>query len=113
MHIAKQELRQAIETERAIEGNWSVEVRERVCAYTRWRRANGATTLEVAQELGFPTPTLSRWLRARVVGDDSALIEVRVVEQASTRSVAVVSPSGFRVEGLSLSEAASLLREIG
>ena len=43
-----------------------------------------------------------------------ALVAVRVMpEPAAARLLSVVSPSGFRVDGLSPSEAAALLRELG
>jgi len=39
---------------------------------------------------------------------------VRVVEtRAPSRSLSVVSPTGFRIDGLSPTEAAALLRELG
>jgi len=40
-------------------------------------------------------------------------VPVRIVrDEPAARAVAVVSPTGFRVDGLTLSEAAALLREL-
>jgi hypothetical protein len=42
-----------------------------------------------------------------------ALVPVEVIaEPSSERTVSVVSPSGFRIEGLSLLEATTLLRAV-
>lgn len=44
----------------------------------------------------------------------TSLVPVEVVpDPVATRTVSIVSPSGFRVEGLSLLEAATLLKTLG
>jgi hypothetical protein len=43
-----------------------------------------------------------------------SLLPVKVVQQpAESGRVAVVSPNGFRIEGLTLAEAATLFRALG
>lgn len=42
------------------------------------------------------------------------MLPVQIIsEPTQTRTVSVVSPSGFRIEGVTLLEAATLLRELG
>ena len=88
---------------------------------TRWiaeQRASGATAAEVATALGLAVGTVLRWssgVRARPTRSSSrALVPVVVVpDSVATRTVDVVSPSGFRAEGLSIAEAAALLKVLG
>lgn len=63
---------------------------------------------ELAAELGVAPGTVLRWSNERV----RAMVPVRVVPDATAERVAVVSPSGFRIEGLSLVDAVRLLREL-
>jgi transposase-like protein len=86
---------------------------------TRWiveQRASGATAAELATELGLAAGTVLRWSHDVSAGHtrSRALIPVVVVpDSAAARTVNVVSPSGFRIEGLSIAEAAALLRVLG
>ncbi|HET7538231.1 MAG TPA: hypothetical protein VFK05_00115 [Polyangiaceae bacterium] len=69
------------------------------------------TVAAIAQELGLAPGTVLKWsAQSKSV---RALVPVEVIgERSSERSVSVVAPSGFRVEGLSLLEAAALLRAL-
>jgi transposase-like protein len=87
---------------------------------TRWiveQRASGVTAAELATELGLAAGTVLRWSRgvsARATRSSRALVPVVVVPDSdATRTVNVVSPSGFRAEGLSIAEAAALLKALG
>ena len=71
------------------------------------RRSAGATIAEVATELGIGKTTLERWRRRR-----SSFVRVEAVGADST-PLCVVSPSGYRIEGLSLDQAAELLSRLG
>jgi hypothetical protein len=66
---------------------------------------------DIASELGLARGTVMKWsAEARAT---RALVPVEVIaEPSSGRTVSVVSPSGFRIEGLSLLEAAALLRAV-
>jgi hypothetical protein len=78
----------------------------------RWlakRRAEGATVAELAEELRLAAGTVLRW--SSDAKRSRALVPVEVV--STERTVSVVSPSGFRLEGLSVSEAAALLQALG
>ena len=55
---------------------------------------------------------MRRW--CVVGGETKALVPVRVVApKVPSRTLSVVSPAGFRIDGLTPAEAAALLREIG
>jgi transposase-like protein len=89
----------------------------------------GGTVVEAAQKLGVSGPTLYEWRKGRAAGtqarkraqQQARLVPVEVSEpkgaaqpvSSARGSVAVVSPRGFRVEGLSLEAAAELLRRLG
>lgn len=83
--------------------------------------------MEAAQKLGVSAPTLYEWRKGRTAGrarekppeKSQALIPVRVAERAAQgamtrpQPVVLVSPSGWRIEGLSEESAAQLLGRLG
>ena len=88
----------------------------------------GGTVVEAARRLGVSAPTLYEWRKGRTAGStqrkkrtetSAVLVPVRVGERPAEAAVAgaqqvvvVVSPSGWRVEGLSVEAAAVLLRKL-
>jgi len=57
--------------------------------------------------------TARRWLRAAPAAE-TALVPVEVVMSSEDRrTVSIVSPAGYRVDGLSVEDAAALLRRLG
>lgn len=89
------------------------ELRERVAAWARPRVADGASWHELARQLGLRVETLQSWCPQPMVAPaiPTRLLPVRVVpEPTSPSALRVVSPSGFRVEGLSLTQAVAVLR---
>ena len=98
------------------------DVRLAAMAYTRRRRAQGASQAVIARELGVTTMTTARWLsmsrapkpkrqrpkRAR------KMRSVRVVEPAPVSSALVATTrDGLRIEGLTLADLVALLRGLG
>jgi len=85
---------------------------------TRWiveQRATGVTAAELATALGLAAGTVLRWSRDVSAGPtrSRALVPVVVIpDSVVVRTVTVVSPSGFRAEGLSIAEAAALLKAL-
>lgn len=70
----------------------------------------------MASALGINAESARRWNQSGAAAASStALVPIEVIadETRPTRTMAVISPSGFRVDGLSLIEAAALMREIG
>jgi hypothetical protein len=85
------------------------ELRARVAAWLVAQRATGRSISELAAELGLAVGTVTRWC-----SNSRAMVRVRVVpETKPLRTVRVVSPSGFWIDGVTVAEAAALLRELG
>lgn len=86
-------------------------LRERASAWLRKERASGRTVSELAGELGIAAGTVLRWSS---MTDAMAMVPVHIVADVSeAKTVSVVSPSGFRIEGVTLTEAVLVLRELG
>jgi hypothetical protein len=91
---------------------YPTELRQRVVAWATRRHAQGASWQTIKAELGQRFDTVRRWCLS--AGSSRALARVRVVaERAEPRLVSVVSPAGFRIDGVTMAEAAALLRELG
>jgi hypothetical protein len=95
---------------------YPAELRAEVTAWAREQLSAGTSVRQVAVDLGARFETIRRWLAG--VDDGSRaprarLLPVRVVDDATGRTVSVISPTGFRVEGLSLVEAVAMLRALG
>ncbi len=95
--------------------------------YAEHTVAAGGTVTDAAQKLGVSGPTLYEWRKGRPAGHrrpkpaekGAALVPVHVSERparaevAAVPQVALVSPGGWRVEGLTLEAAAQLLGRLG
>lgn len=97
---------------------YPAELRGRVVAWAQRRRQAGAGWVDIAEELGLGLDTVRRWCipKKPVVVTGRSLLPVRVVEGPAEHTHAqliLVSPNGFRVEGLTLTEVASLLKALG
>lgn len=91
---------------------YSLELRE--LAVECVAAAGGGTSVgQVAAQLGVGAATLQRWLAAAPAAAGRGWHEVVVRELDTRRGVVVVAPSGWRVEGLSVAEAAELLAAVG
>ncbi len=92
-----------------------------VCAmvvrYARQQRRRGVPWRAIASELGLSASAMQRWAkrhqrpRARRA---AAIVPVKLREERlEERGLAVVTPSGVRVEGLSLEAAMHVLQQLG
>lgn len=93
----------------------SAALRERAVAWALSQRQAGASWVGIAQELGLGLDTVRRWcLPQKPTAVSRSLLPVKVVESTAERgTLSLLSPNGFRVEGLTLTEAASLLKALG
>ena len=99
----------------------SEEVRGWIGRYVREGRAREVTWKALAQACGLSVTTLRRVLSGHPRRGERRLVSVRiragdVAEPVSAEQLAgpvIVTPSGLRVEGLSVAEAAELLRLVG
>ena len=90
-------------------------VRRAVVEYARSQREAGASWTAIAREVGMARyETVRRWSEAS--GPGTGLVPVEVVAVAPEprpRAVSIVSPSGFRLEGLAPAEAVAALKALG
>ena len=88
------------------------EVRDEVCRYAARRREKGAPWAVIARETGLDVRKLQRWnTRARRVGSVPVLRPVEVLPEPERRDgLTLIAPSGVRIEGLAVKQAAHLLR---
>src|SRR5258708_11213518 len=92
---------------------YDIALKARVIAFAQARRGAGERWEIIADELGLRFETLRRWCVGRSPSHVSrAMRAVEVVAERST-SMAIVSPSGVRIEGVTLDEAIGLLRALG
>lgn len=90
-------------------------LRTRITAWVASRRTSGAPWSALASELGIPAATLQTWESASPAAVCPRLVPVEVAEAASAQpaTVTLVSPTGWRLEGIPLSLVAQLLRGAG
>jgi hypothetical protein len=88
---------------------FSPELRRRISDVGRRRRSEGASWAGIGVELGLPTATVRRLCD----GDAPGFARVEIVGEAATGAgLILVTPSGFRVEGLDAQGAATLIRQL-
>jgi hypothetical protein len=80
-------------------------VRARVVAYARRERAAGRSWRSIAHTVGVSAGSLKNWSRMRA----SSV----ATPPTAAASLVVVSPRGYRLEGLDLATATALLRSLG
>lgn len=105
-------LREAIERSRAGKSRWRCPqgLRSEIVALARERRSSGEGLARIARDLGLSESGLSRWLR---LSANVGFREVRLrPEPSASGNLVLVTPRGFRLEGLSESLALRLLREL-
>jgi len=92
-------------------------LKQRVVALARRRRAQGVSWWRIGRELGLGRQTLRGWMKAdpaprmRVVKVAPAGPEPERAQREAGPAV-LVTPKGYRVEGLSLGNLTTLLRDL-
>ena len=89
-------------------------LRTAIAAYARDEQAGGASCGAIAKRLGVCAESIRRWVGTRSARDSRAggLVPVHVVAEAAGTTLTVWSPTGYRVDGLSVGAAAELLRRL-
>ncbi len=104
---------------------WPESIKARI--FELWKL--GVSSHQIAQETGLPTQTMYSW-RQKIKKNDSGFLPVPIVKKRHRRSnfdiqlsqlesevqsptVTVITPDGFRIEGITTSDAAIIIREIG
>jgi DNA invertase Pin-like site-specific DNA recombinase len=117
-------LTETLETMRAMLGanrprSWNLgyppAVRAKVRAWVARRRAEGMTPTAIAAELGLSRHSVLSWAKRDEV--PRSLIPVEVLAetdaQAPSAGAVLVSPRGYRVEGLDVGAIGALLERLG
>jgi hypothetical protein len=94
------------------------ELKARVARWVRGELARGVGTKVVAEQIGIPWETLSRWLGRRTEPHATVpkVRPVRLVANALTvgqKGPVLKSPGGFIVEGLDVPTLVEVLRQLG
>jgi hypothetical protein len=94
-------------------------VRERVVVYARAARARGVSWRGIAKAVGLSTSGVQRFASEKPTARPAALVAVALRpvrpatrEAAAPSSLTWVTPSGHRLERLSLEDAVALLRAL-
>jgi hypothetical protein len=90
-------------------------LRAELIAYARTWRAAGTSMRTIAAALGVAPESIRRWTQPPAA-PSTALVPVRVVPDrlpAARSALTLVSPRGFRVEGLGLADVGTLLAALG
>jgi len=90
---------------------YSRELRVEAVGYLARRKREGASLERVSSELGISGWSLSRWVQEserRV-----ALVPVEVTQAEESTGLSLVTPGGFRVEGLSEEGVLRLVERLG
>ncbi len=88
------------------------ELRAEIADYARGRRADGGRVREVAAETGVSPESIRRWT-VRAKATEPVALPVHVSRDEVCAQIAVVTPSGVRIEGLEVEQAAELARRLG
>lgn len=100
-------------------------VRRAVLAYVAAARAEGRPWGRIAEAVGLSESALRRWREEEDGGEPCALLPVAVIAEHEARrgahagplgvgdALTLVSPRGYRVEGLGVEQVATLLARIG
>lgn len=76
------------------------------------RRARGDGWCELSREIGIPAGTLKRWTTPSPEGPFSLRPVDVIADEPSPRTVTIVAPSGFRIEGVTIADAITILRRL-
>ena len=107
-------LREAIDRARQSGPRWScpAQVRAEVVAYALEQRSGGETLAEVCRRVGIAESSLTRWLQKEREGESPGFRRVTVSNQQSPSGLVVVTPRGYRVEGLTVVTTVELLSRL-
>jgi len=83
------------------------ELRRQITVVGRGLRAEGRSWFKIGREFGLPAETVRRLCEAA-----AGFVAVEVKNEAVTRNLVVVAPSGYRVEGLDVETVVVLLARL-
>jgi len=93
------------------------EVRRELIAFARRRRGDGVGVHRIAAATGVSSESIRRWTQrdeARTTAREVVAVEIRAeVAPAAIGVLSVCSPSGYRIDGLTLEQAVVALGRLG
>ena len=98
---------------------YAEDLRRRITAWCRQRRAAGAGLRELSVEIGVSAESVRRWLMTAAESDATALRPVEIVaatEQVprdADPTIRIVTPRGYRIEGLAIGDVIAIVRVLG
>jgi transposase-like protein len=108
--VLRRALEDAVAGRRGGERRYPQELRSRAASYLHEQDAAGVGARAVAAELGLPVMTLKRWARQVPVRFRPVLVSSSPAVRGS--APVLVTPGGYRIEGLALDDVAMLLRAL-
>lgn len=87
-------------------------MKELLLAFVDRAREAGMSASEVSRRLGVSQRQLSNWRVAVRAARPKAMVPVRVVDEIATPKTTLVSPAGFRIEGITVAQAIEVLRAL-
>lgn len=90
-------------------GRYPAELRQRITEHVHEQQLAGQSLATLSAVLGVPAQTLARWSSARRPG---GFVEVRPIRPSAPGAVTVVTPEGWRIEGLDVESTAALLQRL-
>ena len=90
------------------------DLRAEVIRYAMERRRHGDGVRTIARALGVAPESVRRWTAPKTTGRARALVPIVVRDDgdAPTGPLALSAPGGYRVDGLTVTSAAALLRAL-
>jgi|SRR5580704_8834613 hypothetical protein len=86
-------------------------LRARITAWVIARRERGEWWTEIVSAIGIPAQTLIRWCETGRAAT-AEMKAVSVIDTPPVGTVTLVSPTGLRIEGISIDTAIAILRGI-
>ena len=88
------------------------QLRRMAAKYARKRVTAGKAIAAISKELGVAEQSLRNWMRADTDFRRVQVTEPVPAEQSDTGTLVLISPSGYRLEGLDMASAFQLLRTL-
>lgn len=87
------------------------DLRRRIVATARQARSAGKSMNAIATMIGVSSQSIIRWTRPPTVSSKPQMVPVRLTaaQPQSSPTLTLISPSGWKVFGLDVSEAAALM----
>lgn len=88
---------------------FSSALRAEITAWVVVQRGRGVWWCDLSRAIGVPAETLKRWAAPRTP-DAAAMLPVEVIDVPPVGTVTLVSPTGIRLEGVSIVDAIAVLQ---